>query len=108
MRRLSLPKCSNCRTGTAMYESMRWPSIKLCWPCLRDFTQGLVETGHAHENPLMGEFCEGVHEIYVHQGIKYYLVWIRSKYEHSAFTSMMIRVDSRSEVENPLDLEGDL
>ena len=45
--------CTNCKIGVARHGSARFPSVNLCFSCVRDFLGWMVDQGVADGNPLV-------------------------------------------------------
>lgn len=61
MRRIPIPICTCCNNVRAEWESTRYQSLRLCYVCLRDTAQFIVEEiGVKDGNPILLELVRGV------------------------------------------------
>jgi len=63
MRRIPIPSCVCCGSR-AGWESVRWPSIKLCYVCTRELAQFIVEKIRVKDgNPILLELVRGLDDV---------------------------------------------
>jgi hypothetical protein len=109
MRRIEPPKCTCCKSAQAGFDSTVWPGVRLCYPCVRDSITYIIRTGIIDGNPLLIELATGVFP--TRKGIDgkqfidaYYQVGFNVS--RNIYIQLEAAQESRSEVENPLDLLG--
>lgn len=61
MRRIPIPICTCCNKSRAEWESVRWPTVKLCYVCTRELAQFIVEEIQVVDgNPILLELAKGI------------------------------------------------
>lgn len=61
MLRIKPERCTCCESATPEFASEAWPSVRLCFRCLRDTIRYIVEDiGITDGNPILLEFMMGV------------------------------------------------
>lgn len=64
MRRIPIPICTCCNKSRAEWESVRWPTVKLCYVCSRELAQFIVEVIQVVDgNPILLELAKGVNPV---------------------------------------------
>jgi hypothetical protein len=101
MRKILRPRCICCRKDDAVWESERWPTVQLCYPCTRDTAQIIVQRiGVKDGNPILLELVRGLD---VSRGTEHRF-WVRNR--DNSFSECWVneRDESAMDFENPLDI----
>ena len=102
MKKIPIPKCVCCRTATAVWESERWPTVKLCYPCTRETAQIIVQRiGVKDGNPILLELVRGL-DTATRAGS--YRFWIENRDRSFSECWVNERAESAMDFENPLDI----
>lgn len=101
MKRIPIPQCIGC-FGRAEWESTRWPTIQLCYPCTRGLAQFIVEKIQVVDgNPILLELVRGLDPA---TRVDSHRFWILNP-DHS-FSECWVneKAESRVGLENQLDI----
>jgi hypothetical protein len=58
--------CSSCGERSGIHSADEFPSVKLCYPCVRDFLESLYRMGVADGNPIVALYWYGVPSLTTH------------------------------------------